>query len=226
MSEHLSYPDNFLHICVVPRVENEDWSTHKQLVFSEHLISPRTISATHMLLLGKTEHISKTEGLSEHLISPDSIHQACVASLEDRAYFQGWRVEWILDLPRQYPPGMCHFLGRQSILPRLNGWVNTWSVEAVSTMPALFLGRMLRMDHASEIQGLSEHLLCLDKPYHACVVSWKDGKDRLYFSESKVEWIPQNIVPTGWLNIFLFIIFGFVCHWADIHLKLKMYVPS
>ena len=24
MSEHLSYPDNFLHICVVPRVENED----------------------------------------------------------------------------------------------------------------------------------------------------------------------------------------------------------
>ena len=24
LSEHLSYPDNFLHICVVPRVENED----------------------------------------------------------------------------------------------------------------------------------------------------------------------------------------------------------
>ncbi|KAK7108805.1 autophagy protein 5-like [Littorina saxatilis] len=24
MSEHLSYPDNFLHVCVVPKVENED----------------------------------------------------------------------------------------------------------------------------------------------------------------------------------------------------------
>ncbi|CAL1549134.1 unnamed protein product, partial [Lymnaea stagnalis] len=23
MSEHLSYPDNFLHICLVPRTENE-----------------------------------------------------------------------------------------------------------------------------------------------------------------------------------------------------------
>ena len=24
LGEHLSYPDNFLHICIIPRVENED----------------------------------------------------------------------------------------------------------------------------------------------------------------------------------------------------------
>ena len=50
-------------------------------------------------------------------------------------------------------------------------------------MPVLFLGRMVKMDHPSEIQGLSQHRIYLDNLYHACVSS-EDDKDRSCLQDS------------------------------------------